>query len=53
MVNRVWLLKGRKVILFSATSSIASERFITRSIDKPLILKLFSEYELTTWISPI
>ena len=43
----------RKVILFSATSSLTIERFITRCIDIPLVLRFISEYEHKTGISPI
>ena len=53
MINGVWLLRERKVILFSATSSLAIERFITRCISVPVVLRFVSEYELKTGISPI
>lgn len=38
-LHGIWQLKGRRVFAFSATTSIALERFINNCIDKPAPLK--------------
>lgn len=52
-INGICQLKGRRVIAFSATTSVAIERFISNCIMKPLIIKFLSEYELLNGISPV
>lgn len=39
-------MKGKKIIGFSATSSIGYERLFNACIGKPLVLSFKSEYEL-------
>jgi hypothetical protein len=46
-------LKGKKVIAFSATSSISYERLINNIISRPLTLRFKTEYELIHGTSPI
>lgn len=53
MITGIWQFKGKKVIAFSATSSIPIERFVNNCIARPFILKFPSEYELIHGISPI
>ena len=52
-IRGLWELKGRKVIAFSATSSVPYERFVNNCIDKPTVLKFKSEYELIHGVSPV
>jgi len=49
----IWELKDRKVIAFSATSSLAYERLISNCVVKPVALKFKSEYEMINGFSPI
>jgi hypothetical protein len=52
-INGVWEFKGRKVFAFTATSSVAFERFVHNCIAPPAILRFSSEYEIKNKISPI
>ena len=49
----LWQLHGRKVIAFTATSSVHYERFVNNCIAKPLSLRFKSEYELAHGASPV
>jgi len=52
-ISGLWTLKDKKVIAFSASSSIIYEKFINNCINKPKVLKFKSQYELVHGISPI
>lgn len=49
----MWQFKSRKVFAFSATTSIAFERFVNNCINALAVLKFASEYELKHGVSPI
>ena len=49
----LWQLNGRRVIAFTATSSVHYERFVSNCITKPIVLKFKSEYELVHGASPV
>jgi hypothetical protein len=52
-LNGIWQLRDKKVIAFSATSSVAHERLVNSIIGRPLTLKFKSEYELVHGVTPI
>lgn len=47
------MLREKKVIAFTATSSVPYERFIHNTICHPTVLKFKSEYEMVKGISPV
>jgi hypothetical protein len=46
MIAGVWQFKDKKVIAFSATSSLPYVRFISKCFGQPLVLNFQSEYEV-------
>ena len=53
VIKSLSLLRGRKVIAFSATSTVPHERLINNCICRPSVLRFKSEYELVHNISPV
>ena len=53
IINGVWLLRGRNVFAFSATSSVPIERFVFKTISAPLKISFKSEYEFINGTSPL
>lgn len=49
----LWLFRGRKVFAFSATSSHAIEKLLSRCVEAPDCIRCASEYELMMGASPI
>ena len=52
-VRGLWELRDKIVFLFSATSSPSHEKLVNSVINRPLILRCKSEYELVKGTSPI
>jgi hypothetical protein len=46
-IRGLWLLNGRKVIMFSATHSKSVERIVVDIFEDLALLKFRSEYEIT------
>ena len=49
----IWALREKKVIAFTATTSLSYERLIHNCISPPLTLRFQSEYELINGVSPV
>lgn len=49
----IWTLREKKVVAFSATSSLIYERIVHNCIEKPCVLNFKSEYEITNGVTPI
>lgn len=49
----IWNLRDKKVIAFSATSSLIVEKFVSNCITKARVLKFKSQYEHVNGVSPI
>lgn len=52
-LHGLWKLKEKRVVAFTATSSVCHERFVNNCINKPLVLHFKSEYELKSGVTPI
>jgi superfamily II DNA/RNA helicase len=52
-IKGLWQLRDKKVIAFSATSTNAIEKFVTKVIRQPAVIRFKSEYELVSGASPI
>ena len=52
-LSGLWQFRGRKVIAFSANSSVPYERLVNYCICQPTVLKFKSEFELVNGTSPV